>query len=176
MLVSLAERPVAARLIGSLLFLLVAGTLALPFVAVSVDERRAEASGLELAEGEAELTGRYVHAAYEGQAEEVVDEARGPAVAVAVAALAGIGLVWLPGRAGLLAGAALAGLALLGLAGIFRTAASSLDLADADLRAGFGLAVIAAAGALAWSSLAASRALFWWRPKPPPARDYFPER
>ena len=176
MLVRLAERPVAARLLGSLLFLLVAGTLALPFVVVSVDERRAEASGLELAEGDAELTGRYVHEAYEGQAETVVDEARGPAVAVAVAALAGLGLVWLPGRAGFVLGAALAGLALLGLAGIFRTATSSLDLADADLRAGYGLAAAAAVAALAWSSLAASRALFWWRPKPPPPRDYFPER
>ena len=139
MLVSLLERPVAARLVGSLLFLLVAGTFALPFVAVSSDARRAQASGLELAEGEAELSGHYVHAAYEGQAEEVVDEARGPAVAVALAALAGLGLVWLPARAGLVAGAALAGLALLGLAGIFRTTTSSLDLADSDLRAGFGL-------------------------------------
>jgi len=174
-LVSLAERPVAARLVGSLLFLLVAGTLALPFVDVSVDERRAEASGLELAGGEAELTGRYVHAAYEGQAEEVLGEARGPAVAVAVAALAALGLAWLPGRAGLTLGAALAGLALLGLAGIFRATASSLDLADADLRAGYGLAAAAAAAALAWYWLAASRALFWWRPTPPPARDYFPQ-
>lgn len=175
MLAKLAERPVAARLVGSLFFLLVAGTLALPFVVVSVDERRAEASGLELAEGEAEVTGRYVHAAYEGQAEEVVDEARGPAVAVAVAALAGLGLVWLPGRAGLLVGAALACLALLGLAGIFRTTTSALDLADTDLRAGYGLAAAAAAAALAWYWYAASRALFWWRPKPPPARDYFPQ-
>lgn len=174
MLASLAERPVAARALAALLFALVAAAFALPVVVVTVDERRAEASGLELASGDAELTGRYVHAAYEGQAEEVMDEARGPALAVLVSALAAFALVWLPGRAGLASAAALALVALLGLFGVFQTTTSSLDLADADLRLGYPLALLGAVCALGWCWAAASRALFWWRSKPPPGRDYFP--
>jgi hypothetical protein len=141
---------------------------------VTVDERRADASGTELARGDATVTGRYVHAAYVGEAEAVVDEARGPALVVLASALAGAALVWLHGRTGFLAGAALAAAALAGLFGVFQTTTSALDLADADIRLGFALALLAAAAALAWCSLAASRALFWWRPKPAPARDYFP--
>lgn len=70
--------------------------------------------------------------------------------------------------------AVLALLALVGLFVLFQTATSSLDLADADLRVGFPLAAAGAVTALGWCWAAAARALFWWRPKPPPERDYFP--
>jgi hypothetical protein len=170
---SLAERPVVARALAVALFALVAAAFALPVVVVTVDERRAEASGLELAEGDPELSGRYVHAAYEGEAEGVMDEARAPALAVLVASVAAAAVVWLPGRAGLAAAAALALVALIGLFGVFQTTTSSLDLADANLRLGYPLALLGAVAALAWCWAAASRALFWWRAKPPPGRDYF---
>ncbi len=176
MLASLAERPVAARALAAVLFALVAAAFALPVVVVTVDERRAEATGLELAGGDAEITGRYVHAAYEGEAEALVEDAGGPARVVLGLVLAGLALVWLPGRAGFAAGAALGGLAVLALLVLHQTSTSAFDLADADLRPGFPLALAAAAAAVAWCSFAASRALFWWRPKPPPARDYFPEK
>lgn len=174
MLAPLAERPVAARLLAGLLFLLVAGSLAFPLLAVAVDERSAEASGLELVAGDAELAGRYVHGAYAGEAERLVDEVSGPARGVLLAAAGGLALVWLPGRAGLLAGAVLALLALVWLLVLHQTATSAFDLVDATVRFGFVPTAVAALGALAWCSFAASRQLWWWRPKPPPARDYYP--
>lgn len=172
-LASLAERPLVARLVASLLFALLAAAFVLPAISVAVDERRAEASGLELAFGDPDLSGRYVHAAYEGEVESFVADLGGPARGAFVCALAALALVWLPGRAGPATGAGLTALALLGLLLFYLTTTSGFDLVDAELRLGYPVLVVAALAALAWCSLAAARALFWWRPQPPPERDYF---
>jgi hypothetical protein len=103
-----------AKLLLSSVFLGAAVGFLLPFIVVTVDERRGEGTGVELVTGDAEVTGRYVHDAYRGQVEEALDLVQLPAGIAFVAILIGAVGAWVPARKGFWVGLAAAGAALLG--------------------------------------------------------------
>ena len=86
----------------------------LPFLVLTVDERRGEATGVELVTGDAAVTGRYVHDAYRGQAEDGLELVQLPAAIAFFALLIGAVGIWIPGRRGFWVGLAAAGLGLIG--------------------------------------------------------------
>lgn len=133
--------PLRPRLLASAAFAASAASFLFPFLTATVDERRAEATGIDLVTGTPSLTGTYVHASYVGHAETLVDLGRFPAIAVFAAAAAGALLAWLPTRTALRGGiaATVAGLAGWGALWAATTPGPSL-LASADHRYGFWLA------------------------------------
>jgi hypothetical protein len=70
----------------------------LPWLTVTADERRAEATGLQLVTGDPELTGHYVHDAWRGEVEKIVGNAEVWALPAFVAVLAALGLTLIPHR------------------------------------------------------------------------------
>jgi hypothetical protein len=104
-------------------------------------ERRAEATGVDLVTGTPSLSGTYVHAAYEGDVEQLVDMGHVPAVVVFAAAIVGFLVAWFPGRRALAAGlfAAIVGLATMWA--LWETTTPGRQLfASSDHRYGFWLA------------------------------------
>lgn len=82
--------------------LALAGALAaflLPWLTVTADLRRAEATGLELVTADVEFTGHYVHDAWRGEVENVVQNAETWALPAFVAIAAALALVLIPLRA-----------------------------------------------------------------------------
>jgi hypothetical protein len=121
----------------------------LPFMLVTVDERRGEGSGVELATDNAEVSGRYVHASYEGQVEESLDLAQLPAIVALAAVLAGAAGVWLPGRRGFWLGLAAAGTGLLGGFWLRQVLSGEQLLAEVEWEYGYWLATVLTLGSAA---------------------------
>ena len=139
------------KLFMSTVFLGAATCFLLPFLVLSIDERVGRGNGVELATGNADVSGRYVHASYEGQIEEGLDLAELPTAVAFFALLVGAIGAWLPGRKGFWLGLAAA---LGGLLGMFwlRQALSGPNLfAEVDLQSGYwlGMVVVVVAAALA---------------------------
>ncbi len=173
MLASVAERPLLARAVAFGLFALVLGVFALPFATLTSDLRRAEPSGLDLATGGTSFSGRYVHDAYRGQVERLVDDGRGPALVALVFIAAALVLVWLPWRLGPAAGVGLAFLALLALLGLYQATRSTFSFAQTDRSAAYWLTIACLFAAGGWCAFVLARTPFWWKPEARPARDYF---
>jgi hypothetical protein len=166
------ERPAVARLATCALYALVALCFLLPFLSAAVDARTGEATGLELARGEPTLSGRYVHAAFEGQVEEVFEDGRAPALVALVAALAGVALSWLPYRIGPALGVAAGVAGLGGLFVLYQQAGTAF--AETSWKPGFWLTGAAFLVAGGWALAIALKARWWWPPRADDGRrDYF---
>ena len=141
------------KLVLSTVFLGAAVCFLLPFLVVTVDERRGEGTGVEVATGDAEVSGRYVHDAYEGQVEEGLDLAQLPAVVAFVAVLAGAVGVWIPGRLGFWVGLGAAGAGLLGAFWLRQAMSGQQLLAEVEWEYGYWLATVLFLGSAAFAAL-----------------------
>jgi hypothetical protein len=141
------------KLALSTVFLGAAVCFLLPFMVVTVDERRGEGTGVEVATGDTEVSGRYVHDAYEGQVEEGLDLAQVPAVVAFVAVLAGAVGVWLPGRRGFWLGLGAAGAGLLGAFWLRQALSGQQLLAEVEWQYGYWLATVLFLGSAALAAL-----------------------
>jgi hypothetical protein len=173
MLRELAERPLAARAFASALFLLVLAAFTLPFAVVTADLRRAEGTGVEFALGTTQLTGHYVHDAYEGEVETLVDYAKPVALVALAAVVAATVLVWAPWKWGPTSGFTLAGIGLVALVWFHQSVNSAGTFAGTAYRGGFWLAAGLVIVAGAWCVVLFARTPFWYRADTGPARDYF---
>jgi hypothetical protein len=136
------ERVRQYKLFLSTAFLGAAVCFLLPFMVLTVDERRGEGSGVELATGSAATSGRYVHDAYRGQVEEGLDLAQLPAVIGFVAVLAGAIGVWFPSRNGFWLALAAGGGGLLGLFWLRQALGGQQLLAEVQWQYGYWLAAV----------------------------------
>ena len=134
-----ADRLRLYKLALATVFLGAAVCFLLPFMIVTVDERRGEGSGVELATANAETSGRYVHASYEGQVEEGLDLAQLPAIIAFAAVLAGAVGVWLPRRIGFWLALAAGGAGLLGVFWLRQALGGQQLLAEVEWQYGYWL-------------------------------------
>jgi hypothetical protein len=139
------------QLLSPLVFLLVAACFLLPFLRVSVDPRRADATGVELMSGDAVITGRYVHDSYRGEVESLVDDGRPFAAFAFGCTVAGFALAWLRGSKASWAGVILAILGLLGMLALWQATTPAFEPPESDHRYGFWLGTAAFLVAAAWS-------------------------
>jgi hypothetical protein len=137
-----AERLRQFKLAVSTVFLGAAVCFLLPFMVLTVDERRGEGSGVELATANAAVSGRYVHDSYEGQVEEGLDLAQLPAIIAFVAVLAGAVGVWIPRRNGFWLGLTAGGGGLLGLFWLRQALGGPELLAEVEWAYGYWLATV----------------------------------
>lgn len=141
------------KLALSTVFLGAAVCFLLPFMIVTVDERRGEGTGVELATADAHVSGRYVHDSYEGQVEEALDLAQLPGIVSFVAVLAGAVGVWLPGRRGFWVGLGAAGAGLLGAFWLRQAMSGQQLLAEVVWEYGYWLATVLFLGSAALAAL-----------------------
>jgi hypothetical protein len=139
------------KLVLSAVFLGAATCFLLPFLVVSIDERLGRGSGVELATGNPEVSGRYVHASYEGQVEQGMDLAELPAGVAFVALIVGAVGAWLPSRKGFWLGLAAALAGLLGLVWLRQALSGPQLLAEVELQSGYWLSTV---GVLVTAALA----------------------
>jgi hypothetical protein len=141
------------RFVSPLVFLAVVACFLLPFLTVTSVGRRASASGLDLVTGNASFDGMYSHAAYEGEVESVVDNARIPAIVVLASALIGVAATPFRGRNPVRIGFTSAVVALLAYVALVQVTSPRFAPPEADPLFGFWLAGGLVAGALVWSAL-----------------------
>lgn len=172
---SLAARPLAARLLGTLLFALSALAFVLPFLHVTADRRTADATGYQLASKSVEYSGTYIQEAFAGEAERWSTAGEAPALLALVLLVAGALAVWLPWRVGPTAAFGCGVLALLALFALYLRVDSPLALAEVDRRFGLLATALLAAAATGWAVVAAVETPYWWRPPEGDRhrRDYF---
>jgi hypothetical protein len=146
-----AERLRMYKVVLTAAFLAAAVCFVLPFVVVSIDERLGRGSGVELASGDAAISGRYVHQSYEGQVEDGVELAQLPAGVAFGAVLAGAVGAWLPKRNGFRLALAAGVVGLLALLWMRQALSGPNLLAEVAWRYGywFSVVVVLAAGAAA---------------------------
>jgi hypothetical protein len=147
------QDPRPLRLQSALLALGVAACFLLPFLSVEAPGRSAAARGYELVADDARFTGRYRHAAFEGEVENAIDVSTLPSRFAFVGVVASAALALLPGRRTLWSAFAASALALLGLLWFFQ--ASSLPYAPpvSERQVGAWLALLGSVGLvslLAW--------------------------
>ncbi len=169
-------RPYVARGVASALFAVAALCFLLPFVRAVSDLREGRATGLQFVTGDGELSGHYVHDAYEGETEAFLERGRVPAIIALAATLAGIGVAWIPWRSGAAAAFSFALVAPLGLGAVYLAAGNQYEPAVQDWRYGFWLAAAAQTLTVAWTFRLLRATPFWWGPPAVPPRDYFASR
>ena len=172
---SLADRPLPARVLATLLFGLAALSFALPFLHVTADRRVAEATGYELATKSIRYSGTYVQLAFEGEAERWATAGEAPALLALVLLVAAAVLVWIPWRVGPAVAFGCGVVALLALFALYLRVDSQLALADVNRRYGLAIAAVLTLAGTAWATLVAVEARYWWRPSDEDRhrRDYF---
>lgn len=131
-----------AKLLLATVFLGTAVCFLLPFLVVTVDERRGEGTGVELVTGDAAVSGRYVHDAYRGQVEEALDLVQLPAAIAFIAILVGAVGIWIPARKGFWVGLAAAGAGLLGGFWMRQALSGQQLLAESQWQYGYWVATI----------------------------------
>jgi hypothetical protein len=131
------------KLFMSAVFLGAAMCFLLPFLVLSIDERVGRGSGVELATGNADVSGRYVHDSYEGQIEEGMDLVKLPSAVAFFALLVGAVGAWLPKRRGFWLGLAAAIAGLLGLFWLRQALSGPSLLAEVELQSGYWLSMVA---------------------------------
>ena len=144
----MSRRALFERLIASLVFIMGAACFALPFLSVSVDARRGEATGIQLITENEDFQGRYVHDAYRGEVEQLVDRGELPAKIMLALVVMGVAVAWVPGKLGLRLAVGTALLGLLGMGIFMRTTMPTFSPPDSVRRYGFwlfGALLIAAA-------------------------------
>jgi hypothetical protein len=157
------KRAHASRVLAPALFLLAAASFFLPFLTIE-QERVGTATGLELVRGEPEYSGRYVHAAYEGEVERRLDRGRVPAVIGFAAAVAGIVVSVSAAHPARIAAFAAASVGFLAVASILQTTSSPFGGADRHEGIWLAIGLLLAAGVIS-----AVRA--WTRPPIPEDDD-----
>lgn len=168
-----ADRPASVRLLASALFAGAALAFLLPFLAVQSDLRFARATGGELVRQTAPITGRYVHDAYRGEVERLVDRGRTPSLLAFAAAVAGLALAWLPWRVGPALGLAFGLLGDAAMFALYQSTSASFAPPEIDHRYGFWAAFGLFGLAALWSALVFAKSPWWWKPSDEPRRDYF---
>jgi hypothetical protein len=146
-----AERVRQLKLLLSAAFLAASTCFVFPFLVIAIDERLGRGSGVELAAGDADVSGRYVHDAYEGQVEDGMDLAQLPAAVAFVALLAGALGTWIPGRKGFWLGLGAGVIALVGLLWMRQALSGPQLLAEVELRYGYWLSTVGVLGVAALS-------------------------
>ena len=134
------RRPVA-RLAAVSLLAAAAGCFALPWLSVTLEERRGRGSGLELVRDRQSVSGRYVHASSEGEVEDLFDN--GSLWARIALILIGITLVLLliPWRPATWVGAVAWALTILGLLAWTQAVTTQFVPPYVDRLTGFWLAL-----------------------------------
>lgn len=95
----MSRRRLRPRIAAPIVLAAVLVSFSFPFLTVTADQRRADATGLELVANDVEYGGRYVHDAWRGEVENVVEDGQLWAVPASVAFLVALVLVLLPWRA-----------------------------------------------------------------------------
>jgi hypothetical protein len=144
-----AERLRQLKLLLSATFLAAATCFVFPFLAIAIDERLGRGNGVELAAGNADVSGRYVHDAYVGQVEEGIDLAQLPAAVAFVAMLVGALGTWLPKRKGFWLGLGAGAVGLLGLVWLRQALSGPQLLAEVELQYGYWLSTVGVLGVAA---------------------------
>ena len=166
-------RSPVVRVLTSVLFTVALAAFALPFFRAVSDERVSRATGLELAAADAPIAGRYVHAAYEGEVEQLVRQARAPAIVALGAALVGITAAWLPHRIASFLGLAAAVVGTLALFVLWQVTTPTFEPPETDRRYGFWLAMLLFLAAVVWNVRRLRASLAWHEGG---HRDYFAPR
>lgn len=148
-----ADRPRQLKLLLSAAFLAAATCFVFPFLVLTIDERLGRGSGVELAAGNADISGRYLHDSYEGQVEDGMDLAQLPVAFAFVATLAGALGTWLPGRKGFWLGLGSGVVGLVGLFWLKQALSGPQLLAVVELRYGYWLSTVAVLGVTALSGV-----------------------
>lgn len=167
------QRPYVARGVASALFAVAALCFLLPFVRAVSDVREGRATGIQFVTGGGDLSGHYVHDAYEGETEAFLDRGQVPSIIAFAATLLGVVAAWIPWRSGAAAAFSLAAIALLALGGVYLAAGNAYEPAVQDWRYGFWLIALVEASTVAWTYLLARATPWWWAPPETPPRDYF---
>ncbi len=101
------------RIAAPLALVIALGSFLLPWLTVSADRRRAEATGIELVTRNVEYTGSYVHDAWRGEVEGVVQDGQLWALPAFVAVAVALILALIPIRAAFWASLGVSGAALI---------------------------------------------------------------
>ncbi len=141
------------RFVSPLVFLAVIACFLLPFLTVTSVGRRGSATGFDLVTANASFSGTYSHAAYEGEVETLVGNARIPAIVVLVCALIGLAATRFPGRNPLRVGLVCAIVGVLAFLALLQVTSPRFSPPEADHLFGFWLAGALVLGALVWSAL-----------------------
>jgi hypothetical protein len=144
-----AERVRRLKLLLSATFLAAATCFVFPFLVIAIDERLGRGNGVELAAGDADVSGRYVHDSYVGQVEEGMDLAQLPAGVAFVAMLVGAVGTWLPGRKGFWLGLGAGFVGLVGLLWLRQAVSGPQLLAEVELQYGYWLGTVGVLGVAA---------------------------
>ena len=113
----------------------------LPWLTVTADLRRAEATGLELVTGDAEFTGHYVHDAWRGEVEKIVENAQTWALPLFVVVVAALALVLIPLRAAWCVALGATGVAVVLALFWFQAASSTFSPPDSNRHFGMWVAL-----------------------------------
>jgi hypothetical protein len=144
-----ADRLRQLKLLLSAAFLAAATCFVFPFLVIKIDERLGRGSGVELAAGNADVSGRYVHDSYEGQVEEGMDLAQLPAAFAFAGMLIGALGTWLPGRKGFWLGLGAGAVGLLGLFWLKQALSGPQLLAEVELQYGYWVGTLGVLGVTA---------------------------
>jgi hypothetical protein len=169
----LADRPVPARAVACALFLASLLAFQLPFVTVTADRRRAEATGFELAARDVTYEGTYIQESFRGEVEHWVGRGEAPALIAFVSLLAAAALVWIPWRAGPAIASTASLVALVAMFGLYQRVGSISALAVTVRHSGFWYALVFALAGGLWSTYVLTRTPWWWKPDLSGHRDYF---
>lgn len=132
------------RIAAPLVLALALVSFSFPFLTVAADQRRAEATGFELATGEVEYVGHYVHDAWRGEVENVVEDGHLWALPAFVALIVALALVLLPWRAGWWASLGVSAIAIVLLFLWLQATTTAYQPPDTDHRWGYWLTLLLA--------------------------------
>ena len=146
-----ASRTARERYASPIGFAAAIGCLLLPFVSISLDERRASATGFQLVANRPTFHGRYVQLAYAGEAETLIHHAAWPARLVLAACVVGACSILLTRRRARQASlwAAIAALVLLFV--LRFVSASRFHPPYSSCRAGFWLCAVVLFAVAVWN-------------------------
>jgi hypothetical protein len=113
----------------------------LPWLTVTADLRRAEATGLELVRRDVEFTGHYVHDAWRGEVEKIVEHAQTWALPAFIASAVALVFVLIPLRATWWAALGATGAAAILTLLWFQAASSAFNPPDSSRSFGMWLAL-----------------------------------
>ena len=137
-----------SRVLVAALFAIAAASFFLPFLTIE-QERVAIATGLELVQGEPRFSGRYVHAAYEGEVERTMDRGGTPAIIACAAALVGLVVSWSTHRIARTASFAAAVVGFFAALSIFQVTSSPFNEVDRLVGVWLAMFLLLAAAVLA---------------------------
>jgi hypothetical protein len=121
------------------LFLIAAIGFVLPFVTSTAPDRTGRATGIQLVGGSPEYEGEYLHAAFEGEVETLMENGFLPARISFAAVLVGLGLALIPRRRSVVGSVLASAVALIGLVWVRSATATPFSPPSTTLEYGFWL-------------------------------------